>query len=1438
MDDTERGVTSAGATGWHVHLCTMISADETGKQDVADDWLSARDWLRDHGHLVVAQWSDPLEQKLAAARTCDLCILLLGKTFGPRDPRSSFSDPELEVSAAADVHPDKVLVFTRTDAQPAQSPEQGEFITRMSNFAQGTLRSRYQNEVELRSELERALDTWTPPREVVIPRPVEPGSIMISSTGDLKDERGAVREVLREELCLPVIDYQHEPSESVTPLDRVLSWARECRALVLILGEHFGSVSRVDGLGITELEFVTALRARRPILAFVGPGAENTKDEDQQQFLERVNRFVPETRVHSFSDPTELRQRLRTRLPEVLGEGIRIPLPAVPEDIQLRWYHRQITRWLGRLPHPWQPGGMELDQVFVSVNALPAPSAAQTDADDKPKPLPADEAISRYPRLVLQAEAGAGKTVALRWYAISADHAAVPVYVRLSAYARALEEGTVTSLETYLRQEERRLLLGAETGDGLWMPLLRAGRGIVLLDGLDEVTTRMQGGDGTISPREQVTRDILALAAQLPAATPIVVATRTLDGGGSDLVRVFTRLAVQALDSTQQRQLVLQWLHTSHPTNPLIAVRTTQRVLDVLEAQQRLSAWAGSPLMLTLLTALIDAGDVGAIREMVSKADILRRAMRLILGQWSTLAVREENEPHARRRLGGRYLWPKEQLLLHVAWATCAAGSRGVIDEEDVRTAWQELSPRARAMCDAPTLLDELSDQDGFLPRTGENQYGFYHAAFQEYLAAAWMALTSMDQRQTQMARKRLHTAWDEMTQLLVSELDRLGRPNNADAVIQTLLDADGQPLPAVAWPDPAHLALRRAARAQGGRIATHAHAYVAAQLAKSWARLLEQHMGEEADNEWVQGMAYQALLDMGASAIAAGPLLRRIATRSFPPPAAIEALGNSGTPDDVAILISLLKPGEGIGEQQAAALRGLLRLGADVVRSHRDLLPRFVWAQSSSIGSILADSGGYAAALLIQLSPTREDLAAIARLDGRWRQEALWAAARLPLADAIPLLREGIDRSDTSFLRVGTERSAFDFRGDTLIDDRYAALAASAGLGEQAVPLLLEIIFRSIYDVARNQRLAESIILALGAAAIPAMRAHIDDWIRNEEAREHYFGAILASLDRTTDPEQVRSLLAQAVAGLREIARIRDQQLSPRSNESRTVRAARIQQEGVAPRTLDQVLQILRTAGAQNDELVREILITHALDTIAHMGPSAAAALEAILAFVHDPRHRRQAMAALAGLGAAAAPALPILEEALGDQDALVRARAVEALGNLGGAARPALPLLGSLLKDGRHTNAGLEARSAEREVRCQAVIAWGRLWPLTRPLLSDVLEVLQSDPDGDVRATVVDMFGRVADADPQVLNALHRLAQAAPSHSMWEATLADEARAALESVLARVEDAGDLSRASPSSSDGSPLRNRRWRWLERLGTLRKRLPAADDRGRFRSPS
>jgi hypothetical protein len=145
-------------------------------------------WLRRQGYRDLVRETAPVAERVAAARSCDICLLLLGPTYARRDPQSSFSITELEAYAALEGNASKLLIFAQPAAEMATSVEQREFVARLRNFTGGTFQATCATPAEfvaqVRAALERHLAAEAEAASLDVAR-----AVMISSTGDLAEER-------------------------------------------------------------------------------------------------------------------------------------------------------------------------------------------------------------------------------------------------------------------------------------------------------------------------------------------------------------------------------------------------------------------------------------------------------------------------------------------------------------------------------------------------------------------------------------------------------------------------------------------------------------------------------------------------------------------------------------------------------------------------------------------------------------------------------------------------------------------------------------------------------------------------------------------------------------------------------------------------------------------------------------------------------------------------------------------------------------------------------------------------------------------------------------------------------------------------------------------------------------------------------------------------
>lgn len=1318
-----------------LHVCTPTP-------DQLPAFKALRRWLTQAGHVIPCAITAPQQDKLRAAAECDVCLLLLGPTFGRCAPLSSFSDAELEASAATDVHPGKLLVFAQDSIVQPTSPEQAEFIERQRHFVGGVFSGMFQTPNELIGQVREALAAWRPPQPQAPPQPlaVRPEAIMISSVTALTAAREVVRGVLDEHQT-PAIDFLHAPGEAATPIDRVMSWAHECRALFVILGSDYGYISPVDGLGITELEFTTAFRAGRPIFAFLDAtaqalletteeqlrqerrGGSNGVDEDQWQFVQRAHMLLPAAQVFRFRSAAELRGHVLEALAQLARGMSPRPTVSVPLATQRRWYRRQLRRWLGVLPHLTQPRGMPLEAVYVSLQTLvqaqlqreeqkekqndqqrSTAEDAQTqtkpeqvfaregaqvaEAKDKPRrdeqptpttPIEVDEALKRYPRFVLRGNPGAGKSVALRWYAINAPDTITPVFIRLAAYARTRQQkqtqGEPYPLLAAISGEEARLALSGDADTSQWRDALQAGQGLVLLDAFDEVPASQQA---------EVAGEIQALAEQLRPETRVVVTAR-IAGFSTQLGPQFTVTEVQALRPAQQRQLVEQWLRAAHrdtAEEQEIALSRADQLMTFLGVEKRLAEWAETPLLLTFLAALVDAPGGVAQHLPTTKAVIYRRVLRLLLGRWRTLNLRR----------AGDYLWPKEQLLLALARMGILEGHGEVITPGELAEAWDRViagmpaSDRARAPA-AGELQEMLSAQDGVLIRLGDGQYSFLHPTFQEYLAAALLATSGSAEYRPLLARRRLSSRWEEVSQLLVSELDRLGATGAADGVIRDLVKWDNKKVGLLGGRDPLRLSLARAARCQSVRDPSLASTRSRALLLKRWQRIdRETYRQRNAIEEYLFARGRDVFMTLGGTSLRIPNLQRRLhAQQHEKRKAAAVELGQLGpvaaTPVVIAELVRALA--DQADDVQRAAAQALGQFGPLAAT------PPVIAALSRTLqyGHVYVRSA--AAQALGQLGPaaaTPEVVAALVR--GQWnsfvREQAAAALRQLgqlepdtaiapvvePLAHAHGDRDAEVAMGAAVVLReLGPTAAVLEALSHALADeDANVRRSAAQELGHlgptAATPATVVALVYALESPDVDSRSAAARALGqLGpTAATPAMLAALVRALGDEDAnvRSAAAGALGELGPAAASPDVVEALL-----------RALDDE-SEHGYVLRSSAADALGQLGSAAAVPPVVEALVRVLSDDSDDYFRASVRESAAKVLAQLGTAAAtpAALDALA----DALPSKAAAEALGQFGplAATPPVLNALVSALEGRDSYFKSHeyVARALGQMGPAA------------------------------------------------------------------------------------------------------------------------------------------------------------------------
>jgi Leucine-rich repeat (LRR) protein/energy-coupling factor transporter ATP-binding protein EcfA2 len=386
-----------------------------------------------------------------------------------------------------------------------------------------------------------------------------------------------------------------------------------------------------------------------------------------------------------------------------------------------------------------------LSVAYVTLKVRPASltdeaERAETDLPFR-RPDRAEEAVvsptalAQGRRWLVVGRAGSGKTTLLKWVAVQAarqnfgdEHEVladwqtrVPFFIRLRDFAQT----PLPAWEELPVQQAAVPELAGSRPDRWTMTQLKAGRGLILVDGLDEVS-------------QEKREAVLAWVEQLLALAPesvVILSTRpdTLSQAALPprLQRAnFRMLAVQDMDDPTIAQFVDHWHHALGDERSLLP-EIEKESLPALAAglkrglatQPAVRQLMRNPLLCAMVCALNQARN-GRLTEGLAQLDrisLYDDCLTVLLerrdrdrGVDITDYPLHLNEREKKRRLATLAYWLMANGLSS-AGQTEAAAQLG---------------------SDGETLLRWLVERSGLLQLVGVDQVEFVHRTFQEYLAA------------------------------------------------------------------------------------------------------------------------------------------------------------------------------------------------------------------------------------------------------------------------------------------------------------------------------------------------------------------------------------------------------------------------------------------------------------------------------------------------------------------------------------------------------------------------------------------------------------------------------------------------------------------------------------------------------------------------------
>ena len=321
-----------------------------------------------------------------------------------------------------------------------------------------------------------------------------------------------------------------------------------------------------------------------------------------------------------------------------------------------------------------------------------------------------DEMLELYPRVVLRGEAGSGKSTALQWLAV--DTGRVPFLLPLRS---TLRRGAMPSPVDFLAA------VGCPFGqpEGWAHRVLAEGRGLLLLDGLDEVAR---------TDRQVVHEWIAEMSDAYPRARWVVSCRPSAVPSGE--IPGFSDAVLHTFDAGRVEEAVRRW-HSARFVADADEDRTAGRkasLLALLRSRPDLAALARTPLLCHVLCALhAESG----VQSLATRTDLYGRLLDMLL-------VRRDRE-RGITAFQSEDLTGHEQIHLLARLAVWLL--RNGVTEVAHTIAAQNISHSLRSMSRLAQrrpeeILSHLVHRSGLLRTPADGVLDFTHRPFQDYLAA------------------------------------------------------------------------------------------------------------------------------------------------------------------------------------------------------------------------------------------------------------------------------------------------------------------------------------------------------------------------------------------------------------------------------------------------------------------------------------------------------------------------------------------------------------------------------------------------------------------------------------------------------------------------------------------------------------------------------
>lgn len=348
--------------------------------------------------------------------------------------------------------------------------------------------------------------------------------------------------------------------------------------------------------------------------------------------------------------------------------------------------------------------------------------------------VPALDAVSKHTKLMILGKPGAGKTTFLKFVALQCIESIfnphlIPLFITLKNFA---EDKKQPSLIDYINKlfkdygidpkikfqkgilDSIKSILSPDMS--IIESLLRQGKFLILLDGLDEVLE---------ADSKRVLKQIQDFSNQFPKSLFVItcrIASREY------IFEKFTEVEIADFDDQQIDTFAKQWFQTNEDS------LKADKFIKKLIQEPGIRDLSSSPLLLTLLCYVFD--NLGSFPK--NRSELYEEGLDVLLKKWDSTRGIERDWAYQKLSLKR-----KEDLLSQIALDSFEKGNYFFKQKEIenyisqyIRNLSDANTEEAILQLDSEAILKSIEAQHGLFVERARGVYSFSHLTFHEYFAA------------------------------------------------------------------------------------------------------------------------------------------------------------------------------------------------------------------------------------------------------------------------------------------------------------------------------------------------------------------------------------------------------------------------------------------------------------------------------------------------------------------------------------------------------------------------------------------------------------------------------------------------------------------------------------------------------------------------------